>query len=516
VSNQPPFPRYPDPLRIWRRLAPERVALADRVLDNRATYAELDTDAARWTALLEQLSVRRGDRVAAITGNRVELIALFFACGRVGAMLVPLNWRLAPPELARIIGNAGPRVIVGEERFRTAAELAVGASGLPASHEPRWVDLDAEAAPLLRRLDPSATALAPDPEDGALVLYTSGSTGHPKGAVLPHRQLFYNALATCIGWELGSADVAPISTPLFHTGGWNVFALPLWQRGGRVVLLDHFDPNAFLEVMAEERCTVALTVPTQLLMLTESASWGTPLPSLRYFISGGAACPKTLAARVRDCGYLFREGYGLTECGPNCFAMPGDQATRRPGSVGWPMPFLEMRLVRDDGCTVGEHETGVPGELWVRGPQRFTGYLDDPVRTRETITPDGWLRTGDLATRDADGAYSICGRRKEMFISGGENIFPAEVEAALADCSGVSEVVVVGVHDARWGEVGRAFVVRRPGAELTEGAVLAHARQRLARYKVPKSVIFLEAIPRLGSGKPDRRALATMERSEVP
>jgi fatty-acyl-CoA synthase len=222
-------------------------------------------------------------------------------------------------------------------------------------------------------------------------------------------------------------------------------------------------------------------------------------------MSGGAPLPAALAERVRAAGYRLREGYGLTECGPNCFAMPADEAVRRPGCVGWPVPMLEMRLARDDGT---EAASGEPGELLLRGPQVFAGYLRNPAKTAEVFTEDGWLRTGDLAARDADGAYRICGRRKEMFISGGENVFPGEVEAVLADCPGVAEVVVVGVQDERWGEVGRAFIVPRGECNVTESDVVTHARARLAGYKVPRSVVFLPEIPRLGSGKPDRRALA--------
>lgn len=490
------FPRNPDPLRFWRRTAPERTALVDRARGGRWTYAELDAAADRWAAVLRARGVGRGDVVALLAGNRREAVELLFACGRVGAALLPLNWRLPPAELAPVLADARPRLLVGEGRFRAAAEAAGGAA---------WLDLDDEAPALLARGGPHAPDVELEGEEAALVLYTSGSTGTPKGAVLPHRQLLWNAVATATAWGLGRDDVAPVSTPFFHTGGWNVFALPLWHRGGTVVLFDAFDAGAFLEGIEAEGCTTALAVPTQLLMLAESPRWGRSLPRLRGFVSGGAPCPPSLAARVRDAGYAFREGYGLTECGPNCFAISDAEAARRPGSVGWPVPFLEMRLRTEDGAAADE------GELQLRGPQLFGGYLRAPERTAEAFTDDGWLRTGDLARRDPDGAYRIFGRRKEMYISGGENVYPAEVEAALADCPGVLEAVVVGVPDPRWGEVGRAFVVARPGAFLRPDTLAGHARARLAGYKVPKSVHVVPEIPRLGSGKPDRRALAALE-----
>jgi fatty-acyl-CoA synthase len=495
------FPTYPDPLRFWSGFDPARTALVDRARGEHLSYAELDRSADLWASVLRALGVEPGGIVAVLAGNRREGVELFFACGRVGAALLPLNWRLSPAELAGVLEDARPTLLLGEDRFRAAAEEA--ARGL--SGGLRWVDLDSDAPALRARAGAPTPEVRADPDDPQLVLYTSGSTGRPKGAVLPRRQILWNAVATATAWALGPGDVAPVSTPLFHTGGWNVFATPLWHRGGTVVLFDAFEPDAFLEGLEEEGCTVALTVPTQLLMLLESPRWGRPLPRLRFFISGGAPCPHPVMERVRSAGYRFREGYGLTECGPNCFALSDPEAARKPGSVGRPVPFLEMRLDAGEGR---EAEPGEAGELLLRGPQLFAGYLRAPEKTAEVMAPGGWLRTGDLARRDADGAYAICGRRKEMYISGGENVFPGEVETALSDHPGVAEVVVVGVPDPRWGEVGRAFVVPRAGTALSEGEVIAHARAHLASYKVPRSVVFLEAIPRLGSGKPDRRTLA--------
>lgn len=500
-----------DPLLVWARLAPERIALVDRASDDRVSYMELDAAADRCALRLHAVGIGPGDRVATLSGNRRELVDLYFACGRVGAALVPLNWRLAPPELAGILEDAAPSLLLVEDRFRGPAERVVGSTS--AGDRLRVGRLESFGR---EEADPSA---APGAAPGAtagweaprLLLYTSGSTGRPKGVVIPRRQIVWNAVATATGWQLGPDDVAPVSTPLFHTGGWNVFATPLWERGGTVVLLDGFGPAAFLDALAEERCTVALTVPTQLRMLREEPSWGRELPALRFLISGGAPCPASLADDVRAAGYRFREGYGLTECGPNCFAISDAEAERRPGSVGWPVPYLEARLRSPDGT---RPHTGETGELQLRGPQLFGGYFRDPERTAAALPEEGWLRTGDLAHVDEDGAFTICGRSKEMFISGGENVFPGEVEAALAGCPGVAEAVVVGVPHEHWGEVGRAFVVRRAdgeGSRLDGDALHRFARERLAGYKVPKSFVFLEEIPRLGSGKPDRRALLSRD-----
>jgi len=527
----PASPATADLISWWGRVTPSRVAIVDRTRDARYTYSELDAGAERWARALVTLDVQPGDRVATLTGNRVDVIALFFGAMRMGAVLVPLNWRLAALELGRVVADARPSLVVGEARFRALAEDTERGAGVPL----RWIDLDAEVPALLAASEGTSVARQrSEPDAAAMLLYTSGSTGKPKGAILPHRQLFYNALATTIGWQIGADDIAMVATPFFHTGGWHVFSTPLWHRGGTLVLFDQFEPTAFLDALAEERVTLAFSVPTQIVMLTGSPSWGRELPALRFLISGGAPCPQALGERVRAAGIRFREGYGLTECGPNCFAITDEEALRRPGAVGWPVPFLEMMLGRGDWsrergtgnsgpgtgsrgepAAGGQMGTDEPGELLLRGPQMFAGYFNDPERTAEAIDSDGWLHTGDLAMRDADGAYRICGRKKDMFISGGENVFPGEVEAALADCPGVGEAVVVGMPDEKWGEVGRAFVVCRRGETVTVADIVVHARRRLAGYKVPKSVVLVDDLPRLGSGKPDRRALAARIAAEA-
>jgi fatty-acyl-CoA synthase len=324
------FPSRPDVVSWWARLRPARTALEDRARDQRLTYAELDAGSERWAAALRALGVAAGDRVALLAGNSAEAVALFGGCLRTGAVLVPLNWRLAAPELSPVLADAAARVLVGEGRFRAVAEQAAVAAGCAL----RWLDLDDEAPRLLRDAAVGGDHVRARPEAPTMLLYTSGSTGRPKGALLPHRQLLYNAVATAAGWELSSRDVAPVATPFFHTSGWHVFATPLLHVGGTLVLYDRFEPGDFLDGLAAEECTVAFSVPTQVAMLVESSRWGRPLPALRFLIAGGAPCPPSLVARVRAAGVHFREGFGLTECGPNCFATSDEEALARPGSVG--------------------------------------------------------------------------------------------------------------------------------------------------------------------------------------
>lgn len=418
---------------------------------------------------------------------------------------MPLNWRLAAPELARMIVVATPVLVLAEPAL---AELLQRAGASPRIC--RDLDVVTSEVAAERR---AGRAEHRDPTDGdaALILYTSGSTGAPKGAVLTHAQQHWNARATVEGWDLRSSDVALVATPLFHTAGWNVFATPLWRTGGAIVLLSGWEPGEFLQAMHDERCTLAFAVPTQYRALVAHPSWGVPLPALRFLVSGGAPCPPSLDRAVRAAGYPLRNAYGITECGPNCFTTTNQQADSDPQSVGWPIEFLQARIVDGSGSDV---PTGVTGELWLRGPQLFGGYLGDPAATAEAITSEGWLRTGDLATCDATGNYTIAGRRTEMYISGGSNIFPAEVEAALMEHPAVVEAAVVGVPDAWWGEAGVAFVVLQQGTTLDDGALRAFLRTQLAAYKLPRTITVVGAIPRLAGEKADRRAL--VHRSESP
>ena len=491
------FTEYVDPIRWWARLTPEKTAIVDRANGMRTSYAALDHAASHWAALFASRGIRPLDRVAALASNRVEMVALFYGCGRVGAALVPLNWRLSSSELSRVLVDAQPTLLVGEERF-SGSHHALGAD-LP------WLDLGREAPAALAASAPEVTSSGiVQLEHPAMILYTSGSTGAPKGVIISHRQILFNAVATTTAWQLTGTDCGPVSTPFFHTGGWHVFATPLWSQGGTVVLFEAFDPDTFLDGLATEGCTIAFGVPTQFVMMIERASWGRPLPSLRWFISGGAPCPRSLADRIRSSGYQMKEGFGMTECGPNCFAIADEMAVDKPGSVGWPVPFLETRLVDEHGGDVSDETVG---ELLLRGPQLFSGYLHAADRTAEVMTAEGWLKTGDLASRDGDGAYTIRGRRKDMFISGGENVYPGEVEAALVGCDGVGEAVVVGVSHARWGEVGHAFIQPRAGAHPEPDALIGRLRATLAHYKVPKAFEIVGELPRIGSGKIDRAAL---------
>ena len=481
----PPLPSLFDPVAWWSAGDGTRTAIADATTERRYSYRDVDRDADRWHVILARLGVQLGDRVGILAQNRYDFVPLLFGCIRLGAILVPLNWRLSAVELTRVINHAEPCIVFAEDASRVLLEASL--SHRECVTTPQIFDLDHDVPALQRRHVNDSAPDRPDRRqaDTTMLLYTSGSTGVPKGVMLPHRQLLWNAKATTTGWRIGEDDVGTAATPFFHTAGWHVFTTTLLSRGGAIVLIGAFEPGAYLDALERYGVTVTFGVPTQFAMLRDCTGWGRPLPALRWFLSGGAVCPPGVKALVRSAGYGFREAYGLTECGPNCFATDDRTALAKDGSTGWPIPFLHMRLRADDGSLAGNDDIG---ELELRGPQLFEGYVRAAEQRANVMTTDGWLRTGDLASRDAEGVYRIHGRRTEMFISGGENIFPGEVEAALLACPGVLEATVIGVPDNLWGEVGCALVVRQ-NPTLDEGAVLNEARARLAGYKMPKRIV---------------------------
>jgi fatty-acyl-CoA synthase len=317
--------------------------------------------------------------------------------------------------------------------------------------------------------------------------------------MLPHRMVIWNGYNTVASWQLRDDDIAPIFTPMYHAGGLAVFLTPMFVIGGSVVLHDRFDASEVWRLIERERATIVFGVPTIFKMLQEAPEFPTvDLTSVRWSISGGAPLPRYLIDLYAERGVVFKQGYGLTEAGVNCFAMTSEEAARKAGSIGKPMLFAEARVCDSDGQTLAADETG---ELWLRGPHVSQGFWKQPEATAATLTADGWLRTGDLAHCDADGFYYIDGRIKDMFISGGVNIYPAEIENVLMQCPALREAAVLGIPDAIWGEVGAAFVVARAGARPSPDEIAHFLEARLARYKLPRQYHFLEALPRTAYGK---------------
>lgn len=484
-----------DWLKRWNQYSPKNVAIKDGDSGREITYSQLFEAANRGAEYLAQNhSIRRGDRVALLATNELESVFLFFALQRLGATLVPINFRLTKREVDHIIRDSEPSLIIAQEAFwPLIQDFSQGKLRLqgPASFS------EALAAP-----SKTSVPFQAESEDAALLLYTSGTTGAPKGAVLSHRMLFWNSINTTLRLNISQNDATAIFLPFFHTGGWNVLTTPFLHRGAKVIFLKKFDADQILKVSADEKCTILFGVPTTMDMMARSPLFKTvDLSSMRYAIVGGEPMPVDLI-RVWDQKKIpIRQGYGLTEFGPNVFSLNEDDAIRKIGSIGFPNFYIDIKVVDDQGRAVAQGEVG---ELILKGPMMMSGYWKNEKATSETIR-DGWLYTGDLVRQDDEGYVYVVGRKKDMFISGGENVYPPEVEQVLRSMPQIREVAVIGVPDSKWGEVGKAFIVK--DAEVSAEEIRAHCAQNLAKFKIPKQIVFMTDLPKGDSGKILKRKL---------
>ncbi len=506
-----PLQTLGDLLRRQRRERPD--ALAIRFQGEDLSYAQLWQRAARVAQALTRMGAKPGSRVAHCERNSAICFELLFGCALIGAVLVPVNWRLARGEIAWVLQDAQPVLLVADPAFDAAVQAARSLGIAWVSTEPagaagrddapayaHWRD----AAPC----DDPAASVALD--DVAVQMYTSGTTGRPKGAMLSHRAVNTVRIGQRAGWSRWRGDdVCLISMPLFHIGGVGT-ALACLCAGARMVLVRDFDAAQFLALIGSEGITRLFLVPAAIQMLLDHpAAATTDFGRVQYISFGSSPMQLPLLERAMalfGCGFV--QVYGLTESSGTVVANPVERGelptARRLASVGRALDGVQLRIAMAEGS---EARTGEAGEVQVRSAAAMQGYWRLPDATAEAFTPDGWLRTGDVGTLDADGYLYLIDRLKDMIISGGENVYPAEVEAALLRVPGVKEVAVIGVPDRRWGEAVTAVVVPQPGAQVDEAAVIAAARTMLAGYKVPKSIVLREALPRNAAGKVLRREL---------
>ncbi|NHJ14463.1 MAG: long-chain fatty acid--CoA ligase [Candidatus Thorarchaeota archaeon] len=489
-------------------LTPKREAVHDFIEGTRYSFEQMNHRANQMARVLLDLGVEKGDRVGVYSKNRFDYFDLFLGASKMGAILVPFNMRLSAREIEYLIGKTNPSVFIYDPQIQSGFnDFRGGLDGCPTL----VMGSDArDSSPSTRQLMRKASSkdierprIAMD--DPSLIVFTGGTTGLPKGATLSHRLVFWNSVNTIVSWGLNQEDIQPLLFPLFHTGGWNVLVVPFYHLGAKTILMGDFNPAETLQVIQEERCTIVVGVPTMLNMMAEDSLFAEAnFNSVRVFISGGAPCPVAIMEKYWARGKILKMGYGLTEVGPNNFYLPESEVKRKPSSVGFPVFHCDMKIVDDKGTPISD---GSVGELLLKGPHIFSGYWNEPEETRKTIEPDGWVHTGDLAVRDEEGFYSIVGRKKDMFISGGENVYPTEIEELLYQHPLILEAAVIGIPHEKWGEVGKAVIVLKPGRHLTGEEVRQYLEDKLAKYKIPKEYDFRAELPKSAAGKILKREL---------
>ena len=467
------------------------------------TKGQFNSRVNRLAHALQETGVRKGDRVAALMANSHVFLEILQGLCKIGGIMVPLNFRLAAPELEFILNDCEPVMLIYSPEFfplveqlrgkvpsirRFICELE-GGGGDDAQYEP-WVSNRSEEEPV-----PEAEVTLDDPE---FIMYTSGTTGRPKGAVVLQGNIQWNCVNSSHAYSLGNTDVGIICAPMFHVGGLGVSAIPGLYAGSKLVIQRFFNPSELFRLIEQERATNVFGIPVMFLFMTQVPEFETAdLSSLRYFLAGGSPCPRPLIEAYMKRGVTFAQGYGMTETAPAITILRPEEALSKIGSCGKPVFHLDIRIVDLEGNTLPRGQTG---EVVVRGPNVIREYWRRPEATAETIV-DGWLHTGDMGYFDDEGYLYLIDRKKDMYISGGENVYPAEVEDAVMGCQGVADVGVIGIPDERWGEVGMAIVVPKPGEEVTEAKVIEFCRGRLAKYKIPKKVVFTTELPRTATGK---------------
>lgn len=458
------------------------------------TYDVLAERIDRLADALAGLGIRQGDRVAYLGPNAPQFLETMFAAATLGAIFVPLNTRLAPPEITFALEDSGAALVV----FAPECEALLTDTSIP------QVAVGPGYESLLLSAQPDRRDVTVAPDDAAMILFTSGTTGRPKGAVLSHGNLMWNTFNVLVDYDVTSADVTLVIAPMFHVASLGMGVLPTLLKGGTVVLQQRFDPGAAIAAIQTHRITLLSGVPTTFQLIAEHPDFATAdLSSLRQLTCGGSTVPARVAYAYEERGLNFTGGYGMTETAPGATSLSAARSLDKGDSAGLPHFFTDVRILTEDGRVAEPHEVG---EIQIQGPNVIRGYWNRPDADSGSFVDD-WFRSGDLGYTDEEGFVYIADRLKDMIISGGENIYPAEVEQILMERDEVTAVAVIGVPDDRWGEVGKAIVVLAVGKIATEEELLAHFAGRIARYKVPKSIVFVDELPMTASGKPRKAEL---------
>jgi fatty-acyl-CoA synthase len=503
-----------DWLKRWARYSPAAIALKDSESGREYSYGQLYRLACETAQeIFRRFDIKPGDRVAVVATNEIEYVALFYALQRLAAIMVPVNYRLTAREISHILSDSSPELLIAQTVFQPVLEK-IDAQLIP---EKRWAFDGAESLSsfLQERAQVKTVCLAARPhswenallaelESPSMILYTSGTTGAPKGAIVTQKMMFWNSVNTTLRLNLSESDITLSFLPFFHTGGWNVLLTPFLHRGAKTILLKKFEPEQVLELCDKEGVTILFGVPTTMDMMVHTPTFArVNLNSVRYAIVGGEPMPLDLIQTWQAKGVPVRQGYGLSEFGPNVFSLSQEDSIRKIGSIGFQNFYIDVKIIDAGGEEILDERIG---ELLLRGPVCTPGYWNHAKATAETIQ-NGWLHTGDLVRRDSEGYFYVAGRKKDMFISGGENVYPVEVEQYLGTHPSIREVAVIGVPDSKWGEVGKAFLALNAGETLSAEEVLQFCAGQLAKYKIPKHVEFLPELPKGDSGKILKRRL---------
>jgi fatty-acyl-CoA synthase len=491
----------------WAEFKANDTVLAEYETGRTLSWGELNNLAcftANW--LKNELDIQKGERIAILAENNLELIVLFCAAQKTGIVIVPLNFRLTTSEIDYLIGNCAPKAIVAEHKFadKLTESVHYKQTAIKISIEDFAIRNDNVLAS--GKIYTFQNELFEE-DHPVFLIYTSGTTAFPKGSIYTHKMLFWNSINTQLRLDITAGDRSVNCAPSFHTGGWNVLLTPFLHHGAFTLLMRKFEAKDVLQALEDYNITIWWAVPTMLKMMADETAFEIiKVDKLRYFIVGGEAMPIPLIEIWHKKGILIRQGYGLTEVGPNVTSLNHSDAIRKQGSIGKPNFYYQIRIADEKG---NEMPAGEAGELLLKGPTVTPGYWNNDDATRENII-DGWFHTGDLVKRDEEGFLYVVDRLKNMYISGAENVYPAEVEFQLRKHPSIDNVAIIGIPDEKWGESGMAFISLRAGEKLTADEVIAFCTDKLAKYKIPKHIRFMDELPKNDAGKTDRKKLKTL------